>query len=125
MEAWADKPARQHRWAIKPAPAEPAAQLVARKDPPVPANQKKPTEKRPPLVASQAPPSRPAPAVQPKPRSASPKPASKPTKKGQKNKDPNQALRRRLERAERTWEEAEAEVLATQAVLADPDLYSD
>ena len=54
-----------------------------------------------------------------------PKPASKPTKKGQKNKDPNQALRRRLERAERTWEEAEAEVLATQAVLADPDLYSD
>ena len=79
VEAWADKPARQHRWAIKPAPAEPAAQLVARKDPPVPANQKKPTEKRPPLVASQAPPSRPAPAVQPKPRPASPKPASKPT----------------------------------------------
>jgi ATP-binding cassette subfamily F protein 3 len=60
----------------------------------------------------------------PKPVSE-PKPASKPTKKGQKNKDPNQALRRRLERAERTWEEAEAEVLATQAVLADPDLYSD
>ena len=79
VEAWADKPARQHRWAIKPAPAEPAAQLVARKDPPVPANQKKPTERRPPLVASQAPPSRPAPAVQPKPRPASPKPASKPT----------------------------------------------
>ena len=51
VEAWADKPARQHRWAIKPAPAEPAAQLVARKDPP----------------------------VQPKPRPASPKPASKPT----------------------------------------------
>ena len=79
VEAWADKPARQHRWGIKPAPAEPAAQLVARKDPPVPANQQKPTEKRPPLVASRAPPSRPAPAVQPKPRPASPKPASKPT----------------------------------------------
>ncbi|MEE1564464.1 MAG: ABC transporter C-terminal domain-containing protein, partial [Acidimicrobiales bacterium] len=39
-------------------------------------------------------------------------------------RDPNQALRRRLKRAEKAWEEAETVVLATQAVLADPGLYS-
>jgi LysM repeat protein len=77
VEAWADKPVRQHRWGTKP--PETATQLVARKDPPVSASRKKPTEKRPPLVASQTPPSRPAPAVLPKPRPASPKPAPKPT----------------------------------------------
>lgn len=79
VEAWADKPARQHRWRTKPAPPEPAAQLVARKNPPVPTSRKKPPAKRPPLVASQTPPSRPAPVVQPKPRPASPKPTPKPT----------------------------------------------
>ena len=79
VEAWADKPARQHRWKTKPAPPEPAAQLVARKDPPGPASRKKNTGKRLPLVASQPPPSRPAPAGQPKPRPVSPKPAPKPT----------------------------------------------
>ena len=79
VEAWADKPAQQHRWGTTPVPPEPAPQLVARKDPPVPTSRKKPTGKRPPLVASQAPPSRPAPAVQTKPRPASPKPTPKPT----------------------------------------------
>ena len=79
VEAWADKPAQQHRWGPKPVPAEPPPQLVARKDPPVPASRKKPTGKRPPLVASQAPPSRPTPVVQPKPRPAAPKPTPKPT----------------------------------------------
>ncbi|HJM31876.1 MAG TPA: ABC transporter C-terminal domain-containing protein, partial [Acidimicrobiales bacterium] len=47
------------------------------------------------------------------------------TEKPPRRRDPNQALRRRLKRAEKAWEEAETVVLATQAVLADPGLYSD
>jgi ATP-binding cassette subfamily F protein 3 len=46
------------------------------------------------------------------------------TEKPPRRRDPNQALRRRLKRAEKAWEEAETVVLATQAVLADPGLYS-
>ena len=51
---------------------------------------------------------------------ADPKP-----KKPPKPRDPDVALRRRRDRAETAWEDAEAEVIATQAVLADPDLYGD
>ena len=62
---------------------------------------------------------------------AKPKPKPDParselkTEKPPRRRDPNQALRRRLKRAEKAWEEAETVVLATQAVLADPGLYSD
>ena len=64
--------------------------------------------------------------VVPKPRPApEPELASKPPKKRSRQRDPNQALLRRLDHAEKVWEEAEAEVLATQAVLADSDLYAD
>ncbi len=62
---------------------------------------------------------------------AKPKPKPDPARAGLKTekpprrRDPNQALRRRLKRAEKAWEEAETVVLATQAVLADPGLYSD
>jgi ATP-binding cassette subfamily F protein 3 len=64
----------------------------------------------------------PKPKPAPKPERQAPQPKSK---KAPKTRDPDHALRKRLERAEKAWEEAEAEVLATQAVLADPDLYSD
>ncbi|MDE0833228.1 MAG: ABC-F family ATP-binding cassette domain-containing protein [Acidimicrobiales bacterium] len=50
--------------------------------------------------------------------------ASKKPKKG-KPKDPDHGHRRRLERAERDWEAAEASVLKVQDRLADPDLYQD
>ena len=42
-----------------------------------------------------------------------------------KPKDPDHGNRRRLERAERDWEAAEASVLKVQDRLADPDLYQD
>jgi len=51
-------------------------------------------------------------------------PAAKKQKKG-KPKDPDQGIRRRLARAERDWEAAEASVLEIQNRLADPDLYQD
>ena len=51
-------------------------------------------------------------------------PAAKKQKKG-KPKDPDQGIRRRLARAERDWEAAEAGVLEIQNRLADPDLYQD
>tara|TARA_Y100000590_G_scaffold49404_1_gene52279 strand:- start:231 stop:2066 length:1836 start_codon:yes stop_codon:yes gene_type:complete len=52
---------------------------------------------------------------------------SPPTKKLRKGKprDPTQGLRRKLERAERDWEAAEATVLEVQGRLADADLYRD
>ena len=50
--------------------------------------------------------------------------AAKKQKKG-RPKDPDQGLRRRLQRAERDWEAAEAGVLEVQDRLADPDLYQD
>ena len=50
--------------------------------------------------------------------------AAKKQKKG-KPKDPDQGIRRRLARAERDWEAAEASVLEIQNRLADPDLYQD
>jgi len=40
-------------------------------------------------------------------------------------RDPRLARRRQLERAEKDWEAAEAEVAAIQERLADPDLYQD
>jgi len=51
-------------------------------------------------------------------------PAPKKPKKG-RPRDPTQGLRRRLERAERDWEAAEASVVDVQGRLADPDLYQE
>ena len=51
-------------------------------------------------------------------------PATKKPRKG-KPRDPAQGLRRKLERAERDWEAAEATVLEVQSRLADSDLYQD
>ncbi len=51
-------------------------------------------------------------------------PAPKKPKKG-RPRDPTQGLRRRLERAERDWEAAEANVVDVQGRLADPDLYQE
>jgi len=44
---------------------------------------------------------------------------------GKGARDPKLAKRRQLERAEKAWEAAEAEVVAIQERLADPDLYQD
>jgi len=52
---------------------------------------------------------------------AAPKPKTTPKK--QRSKDPASGLRKRLARAERDWEAAEAAVIAAQKRLADPDLY--
>ena len=51
-------------------------------------------------------------------------PATRKPRKG-KPRDPAQGLRRKLERAERDWETAEAAVLEIQGRLADSDLYRD
>jgi ATP-binding cassette subfamily F protein 3 len=51
-------------------------------------------------------------------------PATRKPRKG-KPRDPAQGLRRKLERAERDWETAEAAVLEVQGRLADSDLYRD
>ena len=51
-------------------------------------------------------------------------PTTKKPRKG-KPRDPAQGLRRKLERAERDWETAEAVVLEVQGRLADSDLYRD
>jgi ATP-binding cassette subfamily F protein 3 len=51
-------------------------------------------------------------------------PSTKKLRKG-KPRDPTQGLRRKLERAERDWEAAEATVLEVQGRLADADLYRD
>ena len=51
-------------------------------------------------------------------------PAPKKPKKG-RPRDPALGLRRRLERAERDWEAAEASVVDVQGRLADPDLYQE
>ncbi|MCH2422044.1 MAG: ABC-F family ATP-binding cassette domain-containing protein [Acidimicrobiales bacterium] len=45
--------------------------------------------------------------------------------KGKPQRDPRQGIRRKLERAEKEWEAAEATVLEVQGRLADPDLYQD
>jgi len=45
--------------------------------------------------------------------------------KGRPPRDPRQGIRRKLERAEKEWEAAEAAVLEVQGRLADPDLYQD
>ena len=45
--------------------------------------------------------------------------------KGKPKRDPRQGIRRKLERAEKEWEAAEANVLEVQGRLADPDLYQD
>ena len=76
VEAWADKPARQHAWKSKLSPPESASGPV----PPVVVSRNKPAAKPPTLLASQAPPSRPGPELQPQPpRPAPPKPAPSPT----------------------------------------------
>jgi ATP-binding cassette subfamily F protein 3 len=49
---------------------------------------------------------------------AEPRPKAKKTVR-----DPHQGIRRKLERAERDWEAAEAAVVKIQEQLADPDLY--
>jgi len=54
---------------------------------------------------------------------APPKPKTTPRK--QRSKDPASGLRKRLAKAEREWEAAEAAVVAAQKRLADPDLYKD
>ncbi len=51
------------------------------------------------------------------------KPSNSPKK--QRSKDPISGIRKRLARAERDWETAEATVVAAQKHLADPDLYKD
>ena len=63
--------------------------------------------------------------TQPEAKPAMEKVADPKPKKPPKPRDPDVALRRRRDRAETAWENAEAEVIATQAVLADPDLYGD
>jgi len=53
------------------------------------------------------------------------KKASRSGQTGRGARDPKLARRRQLERAEKAWEVAEAEVAAVQERLADPDLYQD
>lgn len=60
----------------------------------------------------------------PKARQAAQKPKTKEPKKNHQ-KNPTTKLQRRLKRAEQDWETAEAHVLTTQEVLADPNLYQD
>lgn len=56
------------------------------------------------------------------PGDATPQPKSK-SKVKKTARDPQQGIRRKLERAERDWEAAEAAVVEIQEQLADPDLY--
>ena len=85
VEAWADKPARQHNWNRKPIPPGPVSRTIARKDPsPLNLREQPPVKRVSPLIAKAPPkpvPAKPAPApVKPAPAPVKPAPApAKPT----------------------------------------------
>ncbi len=83
VEAWADKPARQHNWNRKPIPPGPVSRTIARKDPsPLNLREQPPVKRVPPLIAKAPPkpvPAKPAPApVKPAPAPAKPTPPPAP-----------------------------------------------
>ena len=78
VEAWADKPARQHNWNRKPVPPGSVNRAIARKDPsPLNSREQAPVKRVPPLIAKVPP--KPAP-TKPAPAPAKPAPAPAPTK---------------------------------------------
>ena len=78
VEAWADKPARQHNWNRKPILPGPVSRTIARKDPsPLNLREQPPVKRVPPLIVKVPPkpaPAKPAPA----PAKPTPLPAPKP-----------------------------------------------
>ena len=76
VEAWADKPARQHNWNRKPIPPGSVNRTIARKDPsPLSSREQAPVKRVPPLIAKVPP--KPAP-TKPAPAKPAPLPAPKP-----------------------------------------------